>query len=148
MLNAVPIKVSVISNPRVKHINMVHGPIVFCIRHVLLKNNISTIIIAIIVNNIPIIYVAVVSSHKPLLPGTSLEPSSPTAQASSSDSSTFRIVCDVPRIALFCTESTECFPGMASKFSLKPVFGSNYYCYYLTFQVPNSLYLYTQTLVS
>ena len=74
MLNTVPIKVSVTSNPIVKHFNLVHRPTVFCIRHVLLKNNISTIISAIIVNNTVIIQVAVVSSQRPLLPGTSLEP--------------------------------------------------------------------------
>jgi hypothetical protein len=29
-------------------------------------------------------------------------------------------MCDVPCIAAFCSETTECFPGMASKFFLKP----------------------------
>ena len=29
-------------------------------------------------------------------------------------------MCDVPSIAVFCNESIECFPGMASKFFLKP----------------------------
>ena len=33
--------------------------------------------------------------------------------------STFRIMCDVPSIAVFCSESIECFPGTASKFFLK-----------------------------
>jgi len=28
-------------------------------------------------------------------------------------------MCDVPSIAVFCSESTECFPGTASKFFLK-----------------------------
>ena len=37
-----------------------------------------------------------------------------------SDCSTFRTMCDVPSIAVFCTESIESFPGMASKFFLKP----------------------------
>jgi hypothetical protein len=27
-------------------------------------------------------------------------------------------MCDVPSIAVFCSESIECFPGTASKFSL------------------------------
>jgi len=36
-----------------------------------------------------------------------------------SDCSTFCIVCDVPSIAFFCSESVECFPGMASKYVLK-----------------------------
>jgi hypothetical protein len=38
-------------------------------------------------------------------------------------------MCDVPSIAVFCSESTECFPGMASKFFLY------YYYYYLHFRV-------------
>jgi hypothetical protein len=33
--------------------------------------------------------------------------------------STFRIMCDVPIIAIFCSESIECFPGIASRFFLK-----------------------------
>ena len=32
---------------------------------------------------------------------------------------TFRIMCDAPSIAVFCSESIECFPGTASKFFLK-----------------------------
>ena len=28
-------------------------------------------------------------------------------------------MCDVPSTAVFCNESTECFPGTASKFFLK-----------------------------
>jgi len=28
-------------------------------------------------------------------------------------------MCDVPSIAVFCSESTECFPGTASKIFLK-----------------------------
>jgi hypothetical protein len=28
-------------------------------------------------------------------------------------------MCDVPSIAVFCSESIECFPGSASKFFLK-----------------------------
>jgi hypothetical protein len=28
-------------------------------------------------------------------------------------------MCDVPTIAVFCSESIECFPGTASKFFLK-----------------------------
>jgi len=37
-----------------------------------------------------------------------------------SDCSTFRIMCDVPSIAVFFIKSTDCFPGMASNFSFKP----------------------------
>ena len=61
-----------------------------------------------------------VSCHRPFLPGTSLEPAViPTAQASSFTCSTFRIMCDVPSIAVFCSESIEWFPSTVSKFFLK-----------------------------
>jgi len=30
-------------------------------------------------------------------------------------------MCDVPSLDVFCTESIESFPGMASKFFLKPI---------------------------
>jgi hypothetical protein len=52
---------------------------------------------------------------------TSLEPAViPTAQVSSFTLQYFfRIMCDVPRIAVFCSESTVCFPGTVSKFFLK-----------------------------
>ena len=36
-----------------------------------------------------------------------------------SDCSTFRIMRDVPSIAVFCSESIECFPGTTFKFFLK-----------------------------
>ena len=36
--------------------------------------------------------------------------------------STFRTMCDVPSIAVFCSESIECFPGTASKFFLNLLF--------------------------
>ena len=59
-----------------------------------------------------------VSCHRSFLPGTSLEPAViPTAQAS--HCSTFRTMCDVPSIDVFCSESIECFPGTDSKFFLK-----------------------------
>ena len=32
---------------------------------------------------------------------------------------TFRIMCDAPTIAVFCSESIECFPGIVSKSFLK-----------------------------
>ena len=44
---------------------------------------------------------------------------SPTLRLQVSHCSTFRIMCDVPSIAVFCSESIECFPGTASKFFLK-----------------------------
>jgi len=37
-----------------------------------------------------------------------------------SDCITFRIICDVPRTAVFCSVSIEYSPGMASKFFLHP----------------------------
>jgi hypothetical protein len=42
-------------------------------------------------------------------------------------------MCDVPSIAVFCSESIECFPGTASKFFFKllvtiPVAYYYYYC--------------------
>ena len=44
---------------------------------------------------------------------------SPPLRLQTSHCSTFRIRCDVQSIAVFCSESFECFPGMASKFFLK-----------------------------
>jgi hypothetical protein len=75
---------------------------------------------------------------------------SPPLRLQVSDCSTVRIMCDVPSTVVFCSESIECFPGMASKFFLKrfvtspmtPINDSNYYWYNLTFSVPHSLYLY------
>jgi hypothetical protein len=60
------------------------------------------------------------SCRGPFRPGTSLEPTVPpplTLQVSRCR--TFRIMCDVPSIAVFCSESIECFPGVASRFLLK-----------------------------
>ena len=44
---------------------------------------------------------------------------SPPLRLQVSHCSTFRIMCDVPSIAVFCSESDECFPGISSKFFLK-----------------------------
>ena len=44
---------------------------------------------------------------------------SPQLRFQISDCSTFRIMCDVPSIAVVGSESIECFPGMASKFFFK-----------------------------
>ena len=44
---------------------------------------------------------------------------SPPLRLQASHCSTFRIMCDVPSIAVFCSGSIECFPGTASKFFLK-----------------------------
>ena len=63
-----------------------------------------------------VIVVVGVSCHTPFLPGTSLEPTEiPTVRLQVSHCSTFRITCDVPSTAAFCTESIECFPGMTFK---------------------------------
>ena len=61
--------------------------------------------------------------HRPFLPVTApLEPTAiPTAQTSVSDCSAFRIICDVPSTAVFCSsESIECVPGMAFKIYFEP----------------------------
>ena len=44
---------------------------------------------------------------------------SPPLRLQASRCSTFHIMCDVPSIAVFCSESIECFLGTASKFFLK-----------------------------
>ena len=44
---------------------------------------------------------------------------SPPLRLQASHCSTFRIMCDVPSVAVFCSESIECFPGRVSNFSLK-----------------------------
>jgi len=44
---------------------------------------------------------------------------SPPLRLQVSHCSTFRIMCDFPSIAVFCSESIECFPGTVSKFFLK-----------------------------
>ena len=44
---------------------------------------------------------------------------SPPLRLQASHCSTFRIMCDVPSIAVFCSESIECFPGTVSRFFLK-----------------------------
>ena len=50
---------------------------------------------------------------------------SPPLRLQASHCSTFRIMCDVPSIAVFCSEFIECFHGTTSKFFLK-----HYYYYY------------------
>ena len=44
---------------------------------------------------------------------------SPPLRLQASHCSTFRIMCDVSSTAVFCSESIECFRGMASKFFFK-----------------------------
>jgi hypothetical protein len=68
-----------------------------------------------------IIIIIIISCHRPFLPGTSLEPAvTPTAQASSFTLQYFLYyVCDDPSIAVFCSESIECFPDVASRVFFK-----------------------------
>jgi len=79
-------------------------------------------------------YVCLLSQE--FLPGTSLEPAViPPLRLQASHCSTFRIMCDVPSIAVFCSESIEWFPGIVSKFFFKllvtiPVAHYYYYYYY------------------
>ena len=69
-------------------------------------------------NNIIIRYVYLLSQA--FLPGTSLAPAvTPPLTLQASHCSTFRIMCDVPSLAVFCSESIECFPGRVSKFFFK-----------------------------
>jgi hypothetical protein len=57
------------------------------------------------------------SCHRPILSGNSLEPPAiPPLRLQVSHCSTFRIMCYVPSTAVFCSVSTECLPGRASKF--------------------------------
>ena len=44
---------------------------------------------------------------------------SPPLRLQASHCSTFRIMCDVPSMAVFCSESIKCFPGTVSKFFLE-----------------------------
>ena len=44
---------------------------------------------------------------------------SPLLRLQASHCSTFCIMCDVPSIDVFCSESIECFPGTVSEFFLK-----------------------------
>ena len=61
-----------------------------------------------------------ISCHRPFLPCTSLEPAViPPLRLQASHCITFRIMCDVPSTAVFCSESIECFPGTVSKLFLK-----------------------------
>jgi len=54
------------------------------------------------------------------LPGISLEPAMiPNAQASSFTLQYFLVMCDVPSIAVFCSESIVCLSGIVSKCFLK-----------------------------
>jgi hypothetical protein len=63
-----------------------------------------------------------------------------------SDCSTFLTMCDVPSMAVFCTESVECCPGIVSRlffnfYLLLP--WPNGYWFDKAFHVPHSLNFYT-----
>ena len=61
-----------------------------------------------------------VSCHRHFFPVLLLNQRwSPPLTLQASHCSTFRIMCDVPSIAVFCSVSIECFPGTVSKFFLK-----------------------------
>jgi hypothetical protein len=70
---------------------------------------------------VAVVVIAVFSCHRPFLHGTSWrEPKRPPPlKLHVSHCSTFRIKCDVPSIAVCCSESIECFPGIASWFFFK-----------------------------
>jgi hypothetical protein len=54
------------------------------------------------------------------LPGSSLEPAvPPTTLTSSFTLQYFPVTCAVPTTAVCCSESIECFPGIAYRLSLK-----------------------------
>ena len=60
--------------------------------------------------------------------------------------STVRSMCAVPKMAVFCSSMTSCFPGMLltcflNNFEIVPV-ASNYYWYHLCFYIPHELYFY------
>ena len=69
--------------------------------------------------NITIIII-IVSCHRHFFPVLLLNQRwSPPLTLQASHCNTFRIMCDVPSIAVFCSEPIECFPGTVSKFFLK-----------------------------
>jgi len=67
-----------------------------------------------------LLYNMYVSCHRHFFPVLLLNQrlSSPL-RLQASHCSTFRIMCDVPSIAVFCSESIECFHGIVSKFFFK-----------------------------
>ena len=66
----------------------------------------------------------------------------PPLRLHGSDSSNFLIMCDIPSIAVFSSESVECFPGWIHNFATNPM-GLIITRYNHTFHIPHSLYLYT-----
>ena len=79
-----------------------------------------------------LLYNMYVSRHRHFFPVLLLiQRWSPPLRLQASHCSTFRIMCDVPSIAVFCSESIECLPGTASKFYLKLLVTIYYYYYFL-----------------
>ena len=68
-----------------------------------------------------LLYNMCVSCHRHFFLVLLLKPErwSPPLRLQASHCSTFRIMCDVPSTAVFCSESIEWFPGIVSKFFLK-----------------------------
>jgi len=63
-----------------------------------------------------VVVVVVVSCRGPFLPGTFLQSTAmPSAHASSFRLQYLLIMCDVASIAVFCSKSIKCLPGVASK---------------------------------
>ena len=127
----------------------------------------TKVIIIVIIIIIIIIDVSVTGLFSPVL--LLNQQWSPPLTLQASHCSTFRIMCDVPSTAVFCSESIECFPGTASNFSLSFSllfqwlqlllvqsyisgstfvasemydYTSNYYYYYNTKKIKNIQYLY------
>jgi len=84
-----------------------------------MHNSVFVIILFLVVIVIIIIIISVVTGFYSLL-HLSNQRRSPSLRLQVSDCSTFCIICNVPSIAVFCSESTECFLGMAPKFFFKP----------------------------
>ena len=65
--------------------------------------------------------------------------------------STFRRMCAVPNMAVFCSSFTSWFPGMLffvfSEWFWNGPNRSYYYCYHLCFYLPHALYFYCQVLI-
>jgi hypothetical protein len=66
--------------------------------------------------------------------------------------STFRIMCAVPSMAVFCSSLTSWFPGMLltyflNDFEMVPVSPINCYRYHPCFYIPHALYFYCKVYI-
>ena len=64
--------------------------------------------------------------------------------------STFRSMCAVPNMAVFCSSLTSWFPSMLltyflNDFEIVPV--ASYYWYHLCFYIPHALYFYCKVFI-